>query len=251
MPHDPSQQSSRLRRREARNGNYSLELPISKQFTPEQIRSIGEFLRIVSEHGPENEGSNAQARARLKERFFAAARRGGTQEKRLKQAGNAMMSARHWGLLDNDGTLTDVGRAALATGEEQAAVRTMVQHFLHNLGGTRTANAILDIIRSNDGIAPEKTGLAASLRGMGIYENADGTDHSAVLAWLAHPGAQVVVRRGRGRWELDEQRFPALAGSRPPMWIRSRDAIRCRSPCWSSLRVPRVGARTPGPCSVC
>ncbi len=52
--------------------------------------------------------------------------------------------------------------------------------------------------------------IAAKLRGLGIYENSDGTDHSAVLGWLAQ--ADVVSQHGRGRWSLDEQRFAALAG---------------------------------------
>jgi phosphoglycolate phosphatase-like HAD superfamily hydrolase len=239
MSGSSNQRSTRLLRRAARDGGYSLELPICKQFTPEQVRSLLEFLRIVHEHGPDAGASKTEARARVKERLFADPRRGGTEEKRVTQAGNALMSARYWGLLHADGALTDVGRAALASGDEEGAVRVMVEHFLRHLGGAQTVKAIFDLIRANDGLAPEKTALAAKLRAMRIYENADGTDHSAVLAWLAHPGARVVFARGRSRWRLDEGQFAALAG----MAAEQVDAIASRDPVQIALLVEL--ARTP------
>jgi site-specific DNA-methyltransferase (cytosine-N4-specific) len=207
--------TSRLRRPDARTGGYVLELPISKQFTPTQIDSLREFLRLVRDYGPQAGKPAADARLRVKDRFFSAERRGGTEAKRITQAGNAMSSARQWGLLGDDYALTDVGRSVLAAANDDKAAEIMVAHFLRHLGGAQTAKAILDLIGANDGIAPKKTVLAAQLHDVGIYENRDGTDHSAVLAWLAHPGAHVLTQIGRGRWLLDEQRFAELAGVTP------------------------------------
>ena len=233
MAGEHAEHRSRLRRRHAREGGYALELPISKQFTPTQIESLREFLALIRDHGPEAGGTSADARARVKNRFFAAQRRGGTEAKRLTQAGNAIGSARHWGLLNDDDTLSDVGRAAVAAADDDQAARVLVEHFLRHLGGAQTAKAILDVIRANDGVAPEKTTLAAALHEAGIYENRDGTDHSAVLAWLTHRGVCVVAQHGRGRWSLDEQRFTELAGITPAQV----DAVARRDPVQLALLV--------------
>ena len=129
--------------------------------------------------------------------------------------------------MNDDDTLSDVGHAAAAAPTDDDAARVLVEHFLRRLAGAQTAKAILDLIRANDGVAPEKTILAAALHEAGIYENRDGTDHSAVLAWLAHPGARVVDQHGRGRWALDEQRFAELAGITPTQVdaVARRDAV--------------------------
>ena len=118
--------TSLLRRREAREGGYSLELPISKQFTPQQIPSLRELLQLVHDHGPASGGDLDAARRAVKKRFFAAQRRGGSEAKRITMAGNAIGSARHWGLLDDDLELTATGRAALAAPDEDGAVRILV-----------------------------------------------------------------------------------------------------------------------------
>lgn len=233
MSDEKSEDPPRLRRRQARDGGYALELPISKQFTPTQIESLREFLLLIRDYGPETGGTSANARVRVKERFFAAERRGGTEAKRLTQAGNAIGSARHWGLLNDDDTLTDLGHAALGTADDERAARVLVEHFLRHLGGAQTVKVILDVIRANDDVAPEKTALAASLHEAGIYENRDGTDHSAVLAWLAHPGVRVVVQHGRGRFSLDEDRFTELAGITPSQV----DAVARRDPVQIALLV--------------
>jgi hypothetical protein len=229
-----------LRRRQAREGSYALEIPISKQFTPEQIKSLRGFLTLVSDHGPETGGTYADARARVRDRLFAAQRRGGTQAKRLTQAGNAISSARYWGLLNDDFTLTDVARRALAATDDDRAAEVLVEHFLRYLGGAPITKAIFDVIAANDGVAPEKTALATALHRAGIYENRDGTDHAAVLAWLAHPGARVVVKQGRTRWSLEERRFAELAGITPVQV----DAVTRRHPVQLALLVEL--ARTEG-----
>ena len=60
-----------LRRKEAREGPYVLELPISKQFTPNQIQSLQAFLKIVKKYGPEAGGTFANARREVKKQLFS------------------------------------------------------------------------------------------------------------------------------------------------------------------------------------
>ncbi len=128
-----------LRRAESHAQGCSLELPISKQFSPKQIDwSLREFLSLVRDHGPESGGTHEQARERIKRRFFSKPRRGGSEEKRKTQAGNAMSSARHWGLLTDEYRFTDVGRAALAAPDESGAAAVLAEHFLRRLGGAQT-----------------------------------------------------------------------------------------------------------------
>ena len=130
----------------------------------------------------------------------------------LPQPETQSHSARHWGLLDADTKLTALGNAVLAAADDNEAARLLVEHFLRHLGGAQTAKALVDTIRANDDVAPEKTTLATALHGAGIYENRDGTDHSAVLAWLSHPGVRVAQKRPGGRWIFDDKRFQKLAG---------------------------------------
>lgn len=221
-----SQPATKLRRKEAREGPYVLELPISKQFTPNQIRSLQAFLKIVKKHGPEGGGTFADARLQVKKQLFSDQRRGGSEEKRVTAAGNAISSARHWGLLNEETKLTPLGTAVLAAADDDVAARLLVEHFLRHLGGAQTAKALIDVIRANDDVAPEKTTLATALHGAGIYENRDGTDHSAVLAWLSHPGVGVAEKRSGGRWIFDDARFQQLAGVAPA----AIDAVARRDP---------------------
>jgi hypothetical protein len=240
VPAEGNHAGTTLRRPEARKGNYSLELPISKQFSPKQIPSLLEFLQIVRDRGPETGGSSADAREAIKERFFSEERRGGTDAKRLTSAGNAISSARYWDLLDDSDTLTAVGRTVLDAADDNEAVLIMVKHFLRHLGGAQITTAILGVIRAHDGTAPRKDALATALHEAGIYENRDGTDHAAVLAWLAHPGARVVEHRGRNRWSLNEERFVELAGIEP----NDVEAVARRDPVQLAVLVEL--ARTPG-----
>lgn len=206
---------SLLRRREARAGRFALELPISKQFTPVQIDSLQDFLRIMRDSGPQGGGSSTVARERVRDRFFAGQRRGGSAPKRLTAAGNAIGSARHWGLLNDDDTLTSLGGALLAALDDNSAASLLATNFLRHLGGAAIVKAIFDIIRANDGVPPVKEALAQALHELGVYENSDGTDHSAVLRWLAHPGVGVVTLGPGRRWGLDETEFNRLAGVGP------------------------------------
>src|SRR5688572_8504829 len=122
-----------LRRKEAREGPYVLELPISKQFTPNQIQSLQEFLKVVKKHGPEGGGTFADARLQVKKQLFSDTRRGGSEEKRVTAAGNAISSARHWGLLNEETKLTPLGKAVVAAADDDLAARLLVEHFLRHL----------------------------------------------------------------------------------------------------------------------
>ncbi len=233
MDQERPEQPTRLSRREARDGHFVLELPISKQFSPIQIDSLQEFLSLVRSYGPQGGGTRVGGRAYVKDRFFSAQRRGGTEKKRLTQAGNAIASARHWGLLDEADNLTQLGEAAAAAANDGLAAEIMVKNFLRHLGGSQSVKTIFDLIHPNDGIAPAKTILAAELHQARIYENRDGTDHSAVLGWLSQPGVDVAKRLSRSRWLLNERRFAELAG----VTLEQVDAVARRDPVQLALLV--------------
>lgn len=91
-----------------------------------------------------------------------------------------------------------------------------MEHYLRHLGGAQTAKTLLEVVQSGGSGRPlKKDEIAKALLRAQIYENRDGTDHAAVLAWLEHNGVGVAIREGGGRWRLDEQRFLALSGVTP------------------------------------
>ncbi len=205
-----------VRRSGARAAVCVLELPYSKQFTPTQIRSLHQFVVLVHDLGPDSGGTLQAARQQILLQLFTSAPRAGTDRKQDTRVGNALTSLEHWGVRGSTGHLTSLGKTIRRSADDAEAARHLVEHYLRNLGGAQTAKTLLEVVQSGGSGRPlKKDEIAKALLRARIYENPDGTDHAAVLAWLAHNGVAVAVREGRGRWRLDEKRFLELSGVTP------------------------------------
>src|SRR5438105_5443834 len=102
-----SPQKRALGRKAAKD--YRAELPFSKQFSPYQI-SLRDFVNICAAEG----GDKARLQGAINARFWKATASGAAGDKQKQEhytmAYNALLSARHYGILDESYRLTPFGQ---------------------------------------------------------------------------------------------------------------------------------------------
>lgn len=171
------------------------QIPFSKQFSPKQVKSLGEFLRLVE--------SNSGSREAIVEAIHAYVRP--TVVSRTASY-NAVLSANHYGLVQaTHDSLTAFGQAVLSLPSDEDRIRDLARHILLNLNGAELVLGLHQLGRA--GQRPSKAPLAKYFTERGLASNADGTDINAVGEWLE--AARVIDPRGWYR--INEGVFADLA----------------------------------------
>ncbi len=187
-------------RRAAKAVAAARQLPFSKQFSPHQIPSLAAFLKAIDDKA----GTADQVKAAV----FALLHPDvpDTNKPKVTMAYNAVLSARHYGLVEVSGDrLTAFGKALLALPDDEARIHALARHILQNLNGIELVAGIAKL--SHAGRRLTKVPLAEYFDGNGLASNHDGTDINAVAGWLEAAG----IYEAGGWYRLNEQVFFEIA----------------------------------------
>lgn len=176
-------------------------LPFSKQFSPEQI-SLEDFLEICHSQG----GDKNRLEAAVRSRFWP----GGPLKQHETMAYNAVLSARHYGIIDDSYKLTAFGEQLRKAKNEVERYRFLAIHLLTKLHAAEMV-AKIETIRRSEAKVPDKIALAKRLKDNGLYSNPDGTDINQIAGWLRKAG----VYKGTSGYALNDALFAELAGVAP------------------------------------
>lgn len=183
----------------AKKAGASRWLPFSKQFSPGQIDSLHDFLRIVDQHGG---GRDDIVQAVLK-RYRPEANP--TDKHKQTMAYNAILSAQHYGLVNHCYELTTFGRELEEAPDEQALLAKLARHILQRLNGIELVRGLIGIEKAD--LRLRKDQIASHFIGQGLWSNPDGTDINHVVAWLRAAG----VFQGETGFVVDTSQFERLA----------------------------------------
>src|ERR1700682_624 len=174
-------------------------LPFSKQFSPKQVASLGDFLEIVEDQA----GSKDQIELAFLRRFRPDSDPSNQQLRTM--AYNAVLSAQHYGLMNSRLALTDIGRDLRNAADDNERLQLLARHILKHLNGIELVHGLDGIDRA--GLKLRKEQIAEHFTGRGLWSNPDGTDINHVVAWLRTAG----VFHGESGFRLDITRFAELA----------------------------------------
>jgi hypothetical protein len=183
----------------ARKAGAPRWLPFSKQFSPEQIQSLGDFLDILEKGA----GSEEEIKLAILERFRPEASPSNRQLQTM--AYNAILSARHYGIVDRKFQLTEFGRHLRNAADDQARITLLARHILQHLNGIELVRGLDGITRA--GLKFRKEQIAEQFSTKGLWSNSDGTDINHIVAWLRAAG----IFKGDAGFSLDTARFAELA----------------------------------------
>src|SRR5579859_5861789 len=115
-------------------------LPFSKQFSPQQVQSLGDFLGIVE--------SQAVSKDQTELAFLRRFRPGSdpSNQQLRTMAYNAVLSAQHYGLVNARLELTDLGRQLRDASDERERLQILARHILQHLNG-------IELVHGLDGIS--------------------------------------------------------------------------------------------------
>jgi hypothetical protein len=163
------------------NTGATRQLPYSKQFSPGQIASLGDFLRAVDTHS----GSLASARTGVYE--LQNPGKGPADGQKRTMAYNALLSAFTYCLLTaKTYNLTSFGKAVLALPTDEARLDLFARHILGNLHGAEMVLGVDELAKAGRKLGKEQLAKYFAERGLG--SNPDGTDISGVRGWLTAVG---------------------------------------------------------------
>ena len=127
------------------------QLPYSKQFSPGQIASLGDFLRAVDTHA----GSLASARTGVYELHNPA--NGPAEGPKKTMAYNALLSAFTYCLLTaRTYNLTSFGKAVLALPTDEARLDLLARHILVNLHGAEMVVGVNELVTAGRKLGKEE-----------------------------------------------------------------------------------------------
>lgn len=182
-------------RASAKRAGTARQIPFSKQFSPKQVKSLGEFLRRIESSAGSKEAVLGAVHAYVRP----------SHESRVATY-NAILAAYHYGLVapTHDG-LTEFGRALLQLGSDEERMRLLARHILLNLNGVELVLGLHKL--GTAGRRLPKDRLAMYFTERGLASNRDGTDINAVGEWLEAAG---VIEPG-GWYRINEGVFADLA----------------------------------------
>ncbi len=175
--------------------NSKSDLPYGGQFTPTQT-DLPQLLGILER----NDGDLDSIHAGIKSTFFA------TKGDPNKLAYNTVWAIQSYGLIDDDGHLTDLGQelCGLSSSPEQLYGR-FAQHILLNLKGLDLIQVIQDMEAAGHTINLET--IHRELRQRGIEVPSGSMYVSAMRMWLEMAGVF------NDRYDVDTHRIEALIGA--------------------------------------
>jgi hypothetical protein len=174
-------------------------LPFSKQFSPKQVPSLGDFLGLVESQA----GSKDALELGFLRRFRPESDPANQQLRTM--AYNAVLSAQHYGLVNARLELTNLGRELRDAADERERLRILARHILQHLNGIELVHGLDGISRA--GLKLRKEQIAEHFTKNGLWSNPDGTDINHLVAWLRAAG----VFQGDNGFNLNLTRFAELA----------------------------------------
>jgi len=184
----------------------SKKLPEANEFSPGQI-----VVRILLEAIEANEGDADAIIEAIRVQFFShSAQEQANPAERLKQqrkrAYNALLGASKYGLVTQSlNTLTELGKAALATKTDKELHRLLGRHIIRELGGFEVLVALREMKSADLKIG--KISLADYLQQQGFALPRATTHHTKLLQWLREAG--VLPAKG---YEADAAIVEQVAG---------------------------------------
>lgn len=179
------------------------DLPFGSQFTPSQT-PLEDLLRLVAKH----EGNLEQLTQAIEQQFFAS--HGTDDHSRREVARNTILSLRAYGILDQRGKLTDLGRQLVsALNDSRRLYDLLARHILLHLHGLDLVQAVIDMRRLGVSITLET--LRRELERRGVHMPRGGMHISAMKGWLEKAG----VFKPGSRYDVDEARIKELVGLNP------------------------------------
>lgn len=176
------------------------DLPFGSEFSPSQI-DLATVLELAEAH----QGNVAALQLAIEARFFAG-HGGGNEQNRKKLAMNCRLGMKAYGLLDDEGKLTELGRTLYRLRNDPPAMyETLARHILLHRNGMALIQCVRDMVAAGEVV--NLTTLRQALAERGIHYPPGGKHPSIMRLWLEKAGVFV-----GGRWQIDEARLTAILG---------------------------------------
>jgi site-specific DNA-methyltransferase (cytosine-N4-specific) len=184
------------------------DLPFGSEFSPSQI-SLSQLLEMASDHAGDVKGLQE---AILVKYFASHAAQSSAESKvsnRNKLAMNCRLGMQAYGVIDESGALTELGKALYDIRHDETGLyRLFARHILLNLKGMAFVQCLRDMQAAGEEIT--LTTLRAALIERGVYYPTGGKHPSIMRLWLAKAG----VLRQRS-WQVDELVLEQVLAAEP------------------------------------
>jgi site-specific DNA-methyltransferase (cytosine-N4-specific) len=177
------------------------DLPFGSEFSPSQIE-LPVLLGLAETHGKDT----AALERAIRRRFFST-HGGGSDPNQKKLAMNCRLGMKAYGILHEDGGLTEFGsRLARSKGDAPALYGMLARHILLNLRGMELIQCVRDMTAAGEAIT--LVSLRSGLATRGIHFPPGGKHPSMMRLWLAEAG--IFAPKG---WLINEARLAEALGT--------------------------------------
>lgn len=177
------------------------DLPFGSEFSPSQV-DLATLLELVEAH----QGNVSALEQAIEARFFAGHGRGDAQN-RKKLAMNCRLGMKAYGLIDEEGNWTELGRDLYALRKDPSAMyEALARHILLHRNGMALVQCVRDMVTAGEVV--NLTTLRQALAERGIHYPSGGKHPSVMRLWLEKAGVFV-----GGRWQVDQARLDAILGT--------------------------------------
>lgn len=180
------------------------DLPFGSEFSPNTI-SLPRFLEFVRTH----EGNLDELKATLRAEYFE--HRDSADSDKSTMAYNMTRSAIEYGLIDEKGHLTDLGKSLHDLRHDESGLYdALAKHVLLNRNGVSLLQCVHDLQMGGLSTKLSDLGEALIARGVGLGSGSGrGTKRiSSARVWLAKAG--VVSANG---WRINQPKLDQLVGA--------------------------------------
>jgi hypothetical protein len=175
------------------------DLPFGSEFSPSQIDLV-RVLEMAEEHG----GDWRALENAIRQEYFDA--HATSEYNKRKLANNCKLGMIAYGVLDRDGTLTDLGRTVLSLKKTpEKMYRFFSRHILLNLKGLIVVQTVQDMQARGERVDLKK--LREWLEERGIHFPRGGKHPSIMRLWLEKAG--IVTSPD---WQIDVSRLEETIG---------------------------------------
>lgn len=182
------------------------DFPFGSEFSPNQI-ALPDLLEIIER----NQGDPDALKAEILSTYFSQHGVSGADAlgdaNRDTLAYNSGLGLRHYGIIDGQANLTELGRSLYdLRNDEGKLYAALAQHILMNLNGMRLIQCIQDMTAAGEEITLPS--LRAGLAARGLHLPSGNKHLSSMRLWLAQAG--IIVG---GRWQVDDLRLREVLGT--------------------------------------
>jgi site-specific DNA-methyltransferase (cytosine-N4-specific) len=182
-------------------------LPEANEFSPGQLKAGLRALLVAIDDG---HGDPRQVKELVRQRFYdkAASKRKDPEERleqQRKRAGNAILGARKYGLVDDDLNLTGIGREIVKCETDAERHELLARHIIREVHGLEVLTAIREMQAAGSKVT--KLPLQVYLEQMGFKLPRAALNHQRLLSWLRL--TDVLPKRG---YEISSEAVERIAG---------------------------------------